>query len=80
MNSMSPAAAGRRSLRDMKQKVEAEGQEWMRQRLEAKLQAEANRHGGVYPPEQAQGAPSAAGADAPEQRLRGGGPEGVAWK
>src|SRR5258708_5518750 len=36
-----------RSLRDMELEVLAEGREWMRQRLEQKLQAEADRHGGV---------------------------------
>jgi len=29
--------------------VEAEGREWMRPRLEEKLQAQAGRHGGVFP-------------------------------
>lgn len=38
-----------RSLRDLELAVEAEGREGMRRRLEAKLQAEADRHGGVFP-------------------------------
>lgn len=38
-----------RSLRDLEQEVEAKGREWMRRRLEEKLQAEAFRHGGVSP-------------------------------
>jgi hypothetical protein len=44
----------------MELEVETEGREWMRRRLEEKLQAEANRHGGVFPPERTQSAPSAA--------------------
>jgi hypothetical protein len=59
-----------RSLREMELEVEVEGREWMRHRLEEKLQAEANRHGGVFPPERAQGVASAAAADAPTQRVR----------
>ena len=37
------------SLRELELEVEAEGREWMRRRLEEKLQAHANRHGGVFP-------------------------------
>ena len=44
------------SLREMELEVEAEGREWMRRRLEEKLQVEVNRHGGVFPPERTQGA------------------------
>lgn len=47
---MIPEAAPPRSLRDMELEVEAEGREWMRRRLEEKLQTEASRHGGVPPP------------------------------
>jgi hypothetical protein len=54
----------------MELEVEAEGREWMRRRLEEKLQAEAIRHGGVFPPERAQSASSAAAADAAAHRLR----------
>lgn len=42
---------GPRSLREMEEEVLEEGREWMRQRLEKKLQEEANRHGGVFPPQ-----------------------------
>ena len=77
---MSSEAEAPRSLREMEQAVETEGREWMRRRLEEKLQAEANRHGGVFPPERTQGAPSAAGADAPAHGLRSGGSERVARK
>jgi hypothetical protein len=64
-NSMSSEADVPRSLRDLELEVEAEGREWMRRRLEEKLQAEAHRHGGVFPPERTQSASPAAGADAP---------------
>jgi hypothetical protein len=40
-----------RSLREIEEEVLAEGREWMRQRLQEKLQKEANRHGGVFPPQ-----------------------------
>jgi len=66
------------SLREMEMEVEAEGREWMRQRLQQKLQEEANRHGGVFPPERSQGLASASGDDASAQRLRRGRTGGVA--
>jgi hypothetical protein len=47
MNSDTP---GLRSLRDIEMEVLAEGREWTRQRLEQKLQQEATRRGGVFPP------------------------------
>ena len=75
---MSSETDGPRTLREMELEVEAEGREWMRRRLEEKLQAEVNRHGGVFPPERTQGVASAAANDAPADRLRGGGPGGVA--
>ena len=40
-----------RSLREIELEVEAEGREWMRQRLEEKLQREADRDGAVFPPQ-----------------------------
>jgi hypothetical protein len=60
--------------------VEVEGREWMRRRLEEKLQAEANRHGGVFPPRRTQSAPSAAGNPAPAHGLRRDHAAGVARK
>jgi len=60
------------SLRELELEVEAEGREWMRQRLEEKLQAQADRHGGVFPPEQMPGTASAPGADASTHGLREG--------
>ena len=65
MTSENPAP---RSLRDMEMEVLAEGREWMRQRLEQKLQAAADRHGGVFPPERSKGAASAKRADATAHR------------
>jgi hypothetical protein len=60
-----------RSLREIEMEVLAEGREWMRQRLEQKLQAEANRHGGVFPPQRSQSVAPAKPADAPAHRRRG---------
>jgi hypothetical protein len=41
------------SLREMELEVEAEGCEWMWQRLEKELQTQADRLGGVFPPQRA---------------------------
>lgn len=41
-----------RTLREIEMEVLAEGREWTRQRLQQRLQEEADRHGGVFPPEQ----------------------------
>ena len=60
-----------RSLREIEMEVLAEGREWTRRRLQEKLQAEAARHGGVFPPQRPKGAASAPGANAPAQRQRG---------
>jgi hypothetical protein len=67
MNSDIPEA---RSLREIEMEVLAEGREWMRQRLQQKLQAEADRHGGVFPPQRLQSAAPAKSADAPAHRRR----------
>jgi len=61
---------GSRSLRDIEQEVLAEGREWTRRRLEQRLQEEADRQGGVFPPQRRKGASSAKGADAPAERRR----------
>jgi hypothetical protein len=68
------------SLREMEVEVEAEGREWMRKRLQEKMQEEAARHGGVFPPERTQGVASTSGDDAPAQRFRPGRTGGVARK
>ena len=56
---MKPEQTRPQSLREIELEVEAEGREWTRQRLQQRLQEEADRRGEVFPPE-----PSAAGASA----------------
>lgn len=63
---------GPRSLWELEQEVLAEGREWMRQRLEAKMQAEADLHGGVFPPQPEKSASSAKRRDASAHRRRRG--------
>jgi hypothetical protein len=48
MNTENPRA---RSLREIEDEVLAEGRDWMRQRLQQKLQQEADRSGQVFPPQ-----------------------------
>ena len=67
-----------RSLRDLDLEVEVAGRDWMRRRREEKLQAEANRHGGGFPPERTHSGPATAGSDAPAHGLRRGRTGGVA--
>ena len=50
---MSDQAQRKRSLREIELEVEAEGREWTRQRLEERLQQEADRDGKVFPPQRA---------------------------
>ena len=47
------------SLREIEMEVEAEEREWMRRRLQERLQAEADRAGSVFPPERTKGSASA---------------------
>lgn len=56
------------SLREIENEVMAEGREWTRQRLQQRLQEEANRHGGVFPPQREGGKPSAQPPDADANR------------
>ena len=42
---------GARSLREMEEEAIEEAREIARQRLQRKLQEEANRYGGVFPPQ-----------------------------
>ena len=49
------------SLAELEEEVLIEGREWMRARLEQRLQAEADRLGAVSPPEQPPDAPVVAG-------------------
>ena len=70
---MNAEQARPRTLREIEIEVEAEGREWTRQRLQQRLQAEADRHGGVFPPERPSGGASAPPSDAIAHRRRGGG-------
>jgi len=59
------------TLREIELEVEAEGREWTRQRLQQRLQEEADRQGGVFPPQRTAGDPSADPAPATTHRSRG---------
>lgn len=59
-----------RSLREIEMEVEAEGREWTRQRLQQRLQEEADRHGEIFPPQRPALGPSAHPPDAAAHRLR----------
>ena len=48
-----------RSLREMEEEAIEEGREFARKRLQQKLQEEAARHGGVFPPKRKKGMASA---------------------
>jgi len=48
-----------RTLREIEMEVMAEGREWTRKRLQQRLQEEADRQGGVFPPEPKPGGASA---------------------
>ena len=61
---MNTEPMGPRSLREIEMEVMAEGREWTRQRLQQRLQEEADRHGGVFPPEPKPGGASAQSSDA----------------
>jgi len=66
---MSDQPQRKRSLREIELEVEAECREWMRQRLQEKLQKEADRDGAVFPPQPKKGAtPARQGAAAKDQR------------
>jgi hypothetical protein len=67
---MSDQPQRKRSLRDIELEVEAEGREWMRQRLEEKLQREADRDGAVFPP-QPKKSPASAPKGAAAKNRRG---------
>ena len=57
-----------RSLREIELEVLEEGREWARRRLEQKLQEEANRQGGVFPPQPKKGSPPAKAIDESAKR------------
>jgi len=52
-----------RSLREIELEVLEEGREWTRRRLEQRLQEEADRQGGVFPPQRKKGASPAKADD-----------------
>jgi hypothetical protein len=61
-----------RSLREIELEVLEEGREWTRRRLEHRLQEEADRQGGIFPPERKKGASSAKAGDGAANRRRTG--------
>lgn len=66
---MSDQVQRKLSLREIELEVEAEGREWMRRRLEERLQREADRDRAVFPPQPVQGASSSQeGASAAHRR------------
>ncbi len=69
---MNPEPERPRTLREIEQEVMAEGSEWTRKRLQQRLQEEADRQGGVFPPERGDIGPSAGSSDADADRGRGG--------
>jgi len=75
MNSDKPAA---RSLRDIELEVLEEGREWTRRRLEQRLQEEADRQGGVFPPQRSKGTSSPKTEAESAHRRRSGKAGGVA--
>ena len=60
-----------RSLREIELEVLEEGREWTCRRLEQRLQQEADRQGGVFPPQRPEGSSPAKAADGVANR---GGP------
>jgi len=75
MNSDKPAA---QSLRDIELEVLEEGREWTRRRLEQRLQQEADRQGGVFPPQRPEGTSSTKRRDESAHRRRRGQSGGLA--
>ena len=53
-----------RTLREIEMEVMAEGREWTRKRLQQRLQEEADRQGGVFPPKPKPGGASAQSSNA----------------
>jgi len=67
-----------RSLRQIELEVLEEGREWMRRRLEQKIQQEATRQGGAFPPERQKDSASAKAVDESANRRRAGKARGMA--
>ena len=77
---MNSDPSARNALRDMELEVEAEGREWMRRRLEQKLQAQVEEQGAIFPPERKKSTSSPARDDATAHSVRDGQTKRVAWK
>jgi len=60
----------RPTLREIEMEVEAEGREWTRKRLQQRLQSEADRQGGVFPPQRPADGASAKTRDATADHRR----------
>jgi hypothetical protein len=58
------------SLRELELEAEVEAREFARVRLQQNLQAIADQHGGVFPPQRVSADPSAPAPDAPAYRRR----------
>lgn len=67
-----------RSLREIEEEVLEEGREWTRRRLEQRLQEEADRLGGVFPPQRKKSSPQTKGADGTAYGGRSSKTKGVA--
>jgi hypothetical protein len=76
--SMDSETSANKSLRDLELEVEAEGREWMRGRLEQKLQGQVEQQGAIFPPQRAKSAPSKAATDAVAHGLGRGRLKGMA--
>ncbi len=68
---MNSDKAAVRSLRDIELEILEEGREWTRRRLEQRLQQEADRQGGVFPPQRTKGASPTKRADETAHGRRG---------
>ncbi len=60
---METKAQGRALLAEMEREVLAEGQEWMRKRLEEKMRRLAEKEGGIFPPQPGEAGPGEAVQD-----------------
>jgi len=67
-----------RTLREIEMEVLEEGREWTRRRLEQRLQEEANRQGGVFPPQRPEGPPPAKAGHGSADRRGKDKPRGLA--
>jgi hypothetical protein len=69
-----------RSLREMEEEAIDEGREFARKRLQEKLQEQANRYGGVFPPQPKKNVASTKRALANAHRSGSRCGRGVVWK